>query len=110
MLVPLLAERLPARPRADGLAAPEAAQVPRGPTNSLDDVFDDAQAIARGMTTTSARPRNDTVQFVASPLMSATPVQLTRPPPLPEQHTGEVLGELGVDTAARQRLRALRVI
>jgi len=48
---------------------------------------------------------------VASPMkLSATPVQLLRPPPLLGQHTDEVLAEIGIDAPARQALRERGVI
>jgi crotonobetainyl-CoA:carnitine CoA-transferase CaiB-like acyl-CoA transferase len=111
VLVPLLAQRLAQRSRADWLAALEAAKVPCGPINDLADVFADPQVQARGMTSTLAHPHTDTLQLVSSPMkLSATPVQVRRPPPLLGEHTDEVLAEAGVDAAQRDRLRALKVI
>jgi len=109
--VPLLAERLRQRTRADWLAALEAAKVPCGPINDLAEVFADPQVRARGMTVTMPHPHSDALELVASPMkLSATPVQLRRPPPLLGQHTDEVLAEIGVDAAARQGLRERGVI
>jgi len=42
--------------------------------------------------------------------LSATPAQVRRPPPLLGQHTDEVLAEIGIDAASRQRLREAGVI
>jgi crotonobetainyl-CoA:carnitine CoA-transferase CaiB-like acyl-CoA transferase len=110
-LVPMLAERLRRRSRADWLAALEAAKVPCGPINDLDDVFADPQVRARGMKVTVAHPHHDALDLVASPMkLSATPAQVRRPPPLLGQHTDEVLAEIGIDAAARQRLREAGVI
>ena len=110
-LVPLLADRLKLRSRADWLAALEAAKVPCGPINDLADVFADPQVRERGMTVSLPHPHNDALELVASPMkLSATPVQARRPPPLLGQHTDEVLTELGVDAARRQQLRQLGVI
>ena len=110
-LVPLLAERLRLRARADWLAALETAKVPCGPINDLAEVFADPQVRERGMTVTVPHPYTDALELVASPMkLSATPVQLTRPPPLLGQHTDEVLAEIGIDGPARQDLRARNVI
>ena len=110
-LVPLLADRLKLRSRADWLAALEAAKVPCGPINDLADVFADPQVRERGMTVSLAHPHNDALELVASPMkLSATPVQLRHPPPLLGQHTDEVLAEMGVDATRRQQLRQLGVI
>ena len=110
-LVPLLADKMRLRNRADWLAALEAAKVPCGPINDLDDVFADPQVGERGMTVTLAHPHTDALQLVASPMkLSVTPVQVRRPPPLLGQHTDEVLAEMGVDAARRQQLRDRGVI
>jgi crotonobetainyl-CoA:carnitine CoA-transferase CaiB-like acyl-CoA transferase len=110
-LVPLLAARLRTRTRADWLAALEAAKVPCGPINDLAEVFADPQVRERGMTATMPHPHTDRLELVASPMkLSATPVQIKRAPPLLGQHTDEVLGEVGIAAAERQRLRALGVI
>ena len=110
-LVPLLADRLRLRSRADWLAALEAATVPCGPINDLADVFADPQVRARGMTVSLPHPHSETLELVASPMkLSATPVQLRRPPPLLGQHTDEVLAEMGVGAERRQQLRQLGVI
>jgi crotonobetainyl-CoA:carnitine CoA-transferase CaiB-like acyl-CoA transferase len=110
-LVPLLAQRLCQRSRADWLAALEAAKVPCGPINDLADVFADPQVQARGMTARVPHPLSDTLELVGSPLkLSTTPVQPPRAPPLLGQHTDEVLAEIGVAEADRTRLRQLGVI
>jgi crotonobetainyl-CoA:carnitine CoA-transferase CaiB-like acyl-CoA transferase len=111
VLVPQLAERMRTRTRADWLAALDAAKVPCGPINDLADVFADPQVLARGMKASVAHPHTDALELVASPLkLSATPVQLRRPPPLLGQHTDEVLAEAGLSEAERLRLRALGVL
>jgi crotonobetainyl-CoA:carnitine CoA-transferase CaiB-like acyl-CoA transferase len=111
VLIPLLAECLLQRPRADWLAALDAAKVPCGPINDLADVFADPQVQARAMTATVAHPHHDALRLVASPMkLSATPVTLRRAPPLLGQHTDEVLGELGIEDGERARLRRLGVI
>jgi crotonobetainyl-CoA:carnitine CoA-transferase CaiB-like acyl-CoA transferase len=110
-LIPLLAERLRQRPRAQWLAALDAAHVPCGPINDLGDVFADPHVRARGMTLTMPHPLNPALELVASPLkLSRTPVSLRHPPPLLGQHTDEVLAELGLSTDELQRLRGMHVI
>ncbi|MBB3296326.1 crotonobetainyl-CoA:carnitine CoA-transferase CaiB-like acyl-CoA transferase [Mitsuaria sp. BK045] len=95
-LVPLLAERIAARPRQHWLGAMEAAKVPGGAINDLAEVFEDPQVRHRGMVVPMAHPLSDALRVVASPMkLSGTPVAYRLPPPLLGQHTDEVLAELG---------------
>ncbi len=111
LLLPLLAERMRLRQRADWLAALDAATVPCGPINTLAEVFADPQVQAREMTVTVAHPHDPALMLVASPMkLSATPVQTRLPPPLLGQHTDAVLGEFGIDATQRQRLRERGVL
>ncbi len=111
VLVPLLADIMRQRKRADWLAALEAAKVPCGPINDLAEVFADPHVQARGMTVQMPHPLADTVRLVASPMkFSATPVQYRRPPPLLGEHTDEVLAEAGLDPAEISALRAAGVL
>ncbi|MDE2275093.1 MAG: CoA transferase [Burkholderiales bacterium] len=111
LLIPCLAERMLTRTRAQWLAAFEAATVPCGPINDLADVFADPQVRARGMAVPVPHPLSDTLRLVASPMkLSATPVQVRRPPPLLGEHTDEVLAEIGVAAAEREALRQRGVI
>jgi len=105
-LVPLLATLMKTRRRADWLAALEAAKVPCGPINDLADVFADPQVRERGMTVQLPHALSGTVELVASPMkLSATPPSYRSAPPLLGEHTGQVLGELGLDADAVDRLR-----
>jgi crotonobetainyl-CoA:carnitine CoA-transferase CaiB-like acyl-CoA transferase len=111
VLVPMLAERLRSRSRADWLAALEAAGVPCGPINDLADVFADPHVCARGMTVTMAHPLTPKLELVASPLkLSATPVTVRHAPPLLGQHTDEVLLEFDLSREEIAHLRARGVI
>lgn len=111
VLVPLVAERMRTRRKADWLQALEAAKVPCGPINDLGEVFADPQVRARGMVSTLAHPLAGSVDLVSSPIkLSATPVQPRRAPPLLGQHSDEVLAELGLTGAERDALRARGVV
>ena len=77
------------------MAALEAAGVPCGPVNTVDQVFAEPQAKHRGLEVQQTRADlSDPIRTVASPIrMSATPVAYDRPPPALGEHTDEVLGE-----------------
>jgi crotonobetainyl-CoA:carnitine CoA-transferase CaiB-like acyl-CoA transferase len=110
-LIPLLVPLMKARPRQQWLQALEAAKVPCGPINSLEEVFADPQVRERGMTVTVPHPHSDALAMVASPIkLSDTPVQYRRPPPLLGEHTAQVLAEFGIDAAQLQALREAKVV
>ncbi len=94
-LIPLLQRKMLERSKADWLQRLEAAQVPAGPINSVAEVFEEPQLLARGMKVRVNHPQNPELQLVGSPIkMSRTPVDDSRPPPLLGQHTESVLAAL----------------
>ncbi len=82
--------------------------------NTIDQVFDDPQVQARGMTVNMQHPLADQsqLQLIANPInMSETPVSYRYPPPMMGEHTDEVLAEyLDLDEQAREALRAKNII
>jgi crotonobetainyl-CoA:carnitine CoA-transferase CaiB-like acyl-CoA transferase len=111
VLVPLLVTVMKQRRKADWLTALEAAKVPCGAINNLDDVFADPQVAARGMTVALPHPLTDSLRVVASPMkLSRTPVQYRSAPPLLGQHTDEVLQAAGWSLERLADLRKRRVI
>ena len=75
------------------MAALEAAGVPCGPVNTIDQVFEEPQALHRGLTVEQSRPDLATpIRTVASPIrLSKTPVRYDAPPPKLGQDTDEIL-------------------
>jgi len=96
------------RTTRDWTEALEAAGVPNGPINTLEQVFREPQAIARGLRVEIPHPLAGTVSLVRSPMrFSATPLEHKVPPPLLGQHTEEILrGLLGRSDADIEKLRA----
>ncbi|MBI5276937.1 MAG: CoA transferase [Burkholderiales bacterium] len=111
-LVPLLADIMRTRGKADWLAALEAAKVPCGPINNLAEVFADPQVASRHMVDEWQHPLQPGLRLVASPMkLSATPVRTERAPPLLGQHTHEVLREvLGWDDGKVAQLKEAKVL
>lgn len=110
-LVPMLAAILKTRSKKDWLEALEAAKVPCGAINNLEEVFADPHVVARDMTVSMAHPQSDALKLVASPMkLSGTPVQYRRPPPLLGEHTDEVLRELGWSADELAALRSAGVL
>jgi crotonobetainyl-CoA:carnitine CoA-transferase CaiB-like acyl-CoA transferase len=111
VLIPLLAQRMRERSKQQWLSALEAAKVPCGPINDLAEVFADPQVRARAMAVPVPHPLSDSLRLVANPIkLSATPVQVSRAPPLLGQHTDEVLAGLGFDDAERALLRRRGIV
>ncbi|MGQ2981654.1 MAG: CaiB/BaiF CoA transferase family protein [Polaromonas sp.] len=102
VLVPLLRQATVMRSSADWIAALEAAGVPCGPINRIDEVFADPQVIARGLQISLPHTLAGQVPLVANPIrLSGSPVAYRRPPPLLGEHTEEVLAQwLGAPTVA----------
>ncbi|CAN5762092.1 CaiB/BaiF CoA-transferase family protein [soil metagenome] len=95
VLVPMLADMVRQKSKQEWISLLESAGVPCGPINTLDEVFDNPQVLAREMKITLPHPDAGQVALVGSPIkLSATPVQYAAAPPLLGQHTEQVLREL----------------
>jgi crotonobetainyl-CoA:carnitine CoA-transferase CaiB-like acyl-CoA transferase len=112
VLVPMLEAIMKTRRKADWLAALEAAKVPCGAINNLEEVFADPHVNERAMVHEWQHPLHSGLRLVASPMkLGATPVRTELPPPLLGQHTAEVLRDLlGVDDAQLAGLKRDEVI
>jgi len=112
VLIPLLRQTTVMRTTHEWIAALEAAGVPCGPINRIDEVFADPQVRSRGARIELPHPLAGTVPLVANPIrLSASPVRYERAPPTLGQHTDEVLAEwLGLDAVAIAGLRGRDVL
>ncbi|HEY4944477.1 MAG TPA: CaiB/BaiF CoA-transferase family protein [Rhizomicrobium sp.] len=108
MLKPIFTKRTTAQWTLDL----EAANVPCGPINRVDEVFADPQAIARGLTVVMNHAAVGSLELVASPLrLSATPPEYRNAPPLLGEHTDEILsGVLELSDAEIARLHGAGVV
>jgi crotonobetainyl-CoA:carnitine CoA-transferase CaiB-like acyl-CoA transferase len=112
LLVELLSPILGARATADWISVLEAANVPCGPINRIDQVFADPQAIARRLTVEMEHAAAGAIDLVASPLrLSRTPPEYRFAPPLLGQHTDEILErELAIQPSEIARLRREKIL
>jgi len=110
-LIALLAPLLARRTTAEWIEMLEAANVPCGPINRIDQVFADPQAEARGLRI-SLEHATGPLDLVASPLrLAKTPPEYCNAPPLLGQHTDQVLKEsLNLSDSELSRLRGAEII
>jgi crotonobetainyl-CoA:carnitine CoA-transferase CaiB-like acyl-CoA transferase len=89
----------------------KAAGVPCGKINSVAAALDDPHTVARQMVETVEHPTIGPLKMLGIPFkFSDTECSVRRAPPTLGQHSDEVLGELGLDTAAIAKLRQDKVI
>ena len=107
-----LSEWTRTRGTASWVTALEAAGVPCGPINTIDQVFADPQVRAREMQINLPDAIAGTVPLVANPLrLSTSPVRYDSAPPALGAHTQEVLaGLLGLPPANIEALAESGVI
>ncbi len=111
-LVPMIDALMRGRPQRDWLAALEAAGIPGGPINRIDQVFADPQVVARGMKLDLPHPLAGSVPQVRAPLrLSATAPSPGAPPPLLGEHTAPVLqARLGIGAQRLEDLAARGIV
>ena len=113
-LTQILNEVMRQNPSAYWLEELEKNKITCGPINNIDQVFADAQVVARDMRIEMNHPATggEPLSLIGSPSkMSVTEVSYRHAPPMLGQHTEEVLEELlGLDAAECNRLREQGVI
>lgn len=85
----VLTDVFPTRAREDWTRAFDAAGVPWGPINTMEEVFAHPQVRHRRMQQTAEHPVMGTISMVRNPMLPANPQPL-QPPPLLGEHTGGV--------------------
>jgi formyl-CoA transferase len=94
------------KPAAEWLEKLEAAGIPAGPINSVTQALSDVQAQHRAMVRTIAG-----MPLVGSPVrLDGKRADSDLPPPALGEHTGEVLGTLGLEPGELERLKSEGVI
>jgi formyl-CoA transferase len=105
-LVGEIAPAMKAKASAEWFAALDAAGVPAGPINAIDEVFAEPQAAARGMRIALARAGEPAAGYVPHPVKySKTPARRDGAAPKLGADTDDVLAELGLKPAEIAFLR-----
>ncbi|MBO6769810.1 MULTISPECIES: CaiB/BaiF CoA-transferase family protein [unclassified Thalassospira] len=106
-LVPLIRQAMVLKTTDEWIAALEKANVPCGPINTLDRVFDNPQVKHRGLVKHLDHPTAGTVPTVGNPIrFSKTPIADEKAPPMLGQHSDEILrkvADLSDDQIAKLR-------
>jgi len=106
-LLPLVADAMASRTSAQWMELLDAAGVPVGPIQTVDEVVTDPQVLARGMVGEVEHPTAGTLRTIGCPVrLTATPPQVRTAPPTLGQHTDDILAELGLDQTRIDDLRA----
>jgi crotonobetainyl-CoA:carnitine CoA-transferase CaiB-like acyl-CoA transferase len=99
------------RHRDDILSALDDARVPAGYPYTAADIANDPHYLAREMIQTVTRPDGRPLKVPGVlPKLSATPGRLGQGGPKLGAHTDDVLEELGIDAATRDKLRQAGII
>jgi crotonobetainyl-CoA:carnitine CoA-transferase CaiB-like acyl-CoA transferase len=110
-LRPLLAAAFALEPTARWVDRLDASDVPAGSIDDLPTALGSAQARARDMVVDVEHPRLGPIRQVGVPFkLARTPASIRSAPPLLGEHAAEILGELGYDAAAVERMLADGVI
>ncbi|MGJ7921213.1 CaiB/BaiF CoA transferase family protein [Neobacillus sp. LXY-4] len=110
-LTEILEERLQTKTMDDWIELFSKHNIPCGPINSMDRVFTNEQIEARQMKVEMNHPQAGKVRLVGSPIkLSRTKVKMERHPPLPGEHTEEILQLVGYDGKIINQLKNNHII
>lgn len=111
-LISFLKETFKKKPLSEWIVTLEAADVPCGPVNSIEDVFRDKQVLHRKMLLEIDDPVIGKIKQIGTPIrLSETPVIYRTPPPELGQHTEELLSKLvGLSKEQIMALKKSRIV
>jgi crotonobetainyl-CoA:carnitine CoA-transferase CaiB-like acyl-CoA transferase len=111
-LIPQIAQLMLTRTMTEWVVKLEAAKVPCGPINNLQQVFDDPQVQHRQMKLSLPHALGASIPSLANPIrFSNTPIRYARAAPTLGEHTDEVLGKrLGMSASRIADLKCRGVV
>jgi crotonobetainyl-CoA:carnitine CoA-transferase CaiB-like acyl-CoA transferase len=106
-----LIELFKSKPSAHWLKIIEAADVPCGPVNDYDSIWNDPQFVANGTFPEYSHPKAGSLRVVRSPAkFSRTEPELWRHAPDHGEHTDEILGEFGFSAKEISALHEAQIV
>jgi formyl-CoA transferase/CoA:oxalate CoA-transferase len=106
-LIPLLEDIMRTRTTDEWVAALDAAGVPAGPIQTVDQAVQDPQVLARNMVADLVHPSAGPMKVVGCPVrLTRTPPSVRTAPPTLGQETDQILTELGYGADRIQALRS----
>ena len=104
-LIPMLSDIFRTRTKAAWLAILDEYDIPNAPVNDIEEVFNDAQVLERGMVRTYEHPTLGDIRYPPSPVKFSDWQGPNRPAPMLGEHTIGILNaKLGLDETEVRRL------
>ncbi len=110
-LFQVIDEAMPAKTTAEWLELLRAADIPCGPINTLEDLFDEPHLASSGFFRTEDHPTEGPLRVTRHPLdFTGVGEQASRPAPRMGEHCREILSEAGLSAAEITELEATGVL
>lgn len=110
-LIPIIDELLSKKSKKEWKDILDAADIPNGPINTVQEMFDDPQIRAREMVVEMEHPSIKNLKLTGSPIkLSKSPVKMRHHPPMFSEHTETILEQIGYHPEEIARFRKNNII